>query len=178
MKEGGFYGWPWYYMGGHQDPRLMGTHPELKDKVITPDVILQPHFASLEMVFYTGKQFPSDYSGDAFAAEHGSWNRAHRSGYEVIRVPMKDGHATGEYEDFLTGFVTADGKVWGRPVGVTVGNDGSLFVTETGRGRSGTSSTPGSKQSTDKERPITSVALFCEIFRFITFVREPRRRAS
>src|SRR5271154_84040 len=132
VKEGGFYGWPWFYMGGHQDPRLMGTHPELKDKVITPDVILQPHFASLEMVFYTGKQFPSDYTGDGFAAEHGSWNRAHRSGYEVIRIPMHDGHATGEYEDFLTGFVTADGKVWGRPVGVTVAKDGSLFVTDDG----------------------------------------------
>jgi glucose/arabinose dehydrogenase len=132
VKEDGFYGWPWYYMGGHQDPRLMGTHPELKNKVITPDVILQPHFASLEIVFYTGKQFPSDYSGDAFAAEHGSWNRAHRSGYEVIRVPMRNGHATGEYEDFLTGFVTADGRVWGRPVGVTVGQDGSLFVTDDG----------------------------------------------
>jgi glucose/arabinose dehydrogenase len=132
VKEGGFYGWPWYYMGGHQDPRLAGTHPELKDKVITPDVILQPHFASLELAFYTGKQFPSDYSGDGFAAEHGSWNRAHRSGYEVIRIPMHDGHATGEYEDFLTGFVTSDGKVWGRPVGVTVAKDGSLFVTDDG----------------------------------------------
>jgi glucose/arabinose dehydrogenase len=110
----------------------MGTHPELKDKVITPDVLLQSHFASLEMLFYTGKQFPSEYQGDAFAAEHGSWNRAHRAGYEVIRVPMRDGHATGEYEDFLTGFVTPDGKVWGRPVGVTLGNDGSLFVTDDG----------------------------------------------
>jgi glucose/arabinose dehydrogenase len=132
VKEDGFYGWPWWYMGGHQDPRLAGTHPELKAKVITPDVILQPHFASLEMVFYTGKEFPSAYDGDAFAAEHGSWNRAHRSGYEVIRVPMRDGHATGEYEDFLTGFVTPDGKVWGRPVGVTVAKDGSLFVTDDG----------------------------------------------
>jgi glucose/arabinose dehydrogenase len=132
VKEDGFYGWPWYYMGGHQDPRLAGTHPELKDKVITPDVILQPHFASLELAFYTGKQFPSAYEGDGFAAEHGSWNRAHRSGYEVIRIPMHDGKATGEYEDFLTGFVTSDGKVWGRPVGVTVGKDGSLFVTDDG----------------------------------------------
>ncbi len=148
VKEDGFYGWPWYYMGNHQDPRLVGTHPELKGKVITPDVILQPHFASLEMVFYpsgttSSKQkpgegpmpshsFPVDYLGDAFAAEHGSWNRAHRSGYEVIRVPMHNGHATGEYEDFLTGFVTADGKVWGRPVGVTLGQDGSLYVTDDG----------------------------------------------
>ena len=134
VKEDGFYGWPWYYMGGHQDPRLMGTHPELKSKVITPTIrrFLQPHFASLELAFYTGKQFPSSYDGDGFAAEHGSWNRAHRAGYEVIRVPMHDGHATGEYEDFLTGFVTSDGKVWGRPVGVTVAKDGSLFVTDDG----------------------------------------------
>ncbi len=132
VKEDGFYGWPWWYMGGHQDPRHVGKHPELKDKVITPDVILQPHFASLELAFYTGKQFPASYSGDGFAAEHGSWNKSKRAGYEVIRIPMKNGHATGEYEDFLTGFVTPDGKVWGRPVGVAVGNDGSLFVTDDG----------------------------------------------
>ena len=132
VQEGGFYGWPWYYMGQHQDPRLMGTHPELKSKVLTPDVLVNPHFASLELTFYTAHQFPSTFMGDGFAAEHGSWNRSKRSGYEVIRIPMHDGHATGEYEDFLTGFVTPDGKVWGRPVGVTVANDGSLFVTDDG----------------------------------------------
>jgi glucose/arabinose dehydrogenase len=132
VKEDGFYGWPWYYIGSHQDPRHAGKHPELKDKVIIPDVLLQSHFASLQMLFYDGKQFPSSYTGDIFAAEHGSWNRAHRAGYEVIRAPMKDGHATGEYEDFLTGFVNPDGSVWGRPVGVTVGQDGSLFVTDDG----------------------------------------------
>lgn len=134
IEEGGFYGWPWWYMGGHQDPRLEGKHPELKDKVTTPDVLLQPHFASLEMNFYEGSQFPADYKGDAFAAEHGSWNKSNRVGYEVIRVPMQDGKATGEYDDFLTGFTTADGHVWGRPVGVTVGDDGSLFVTDDGSG--------------------------------------------
>ena len=134
IQEGGFYGWPWYYMGGHQDPRLMGTHPELKSKVITPDVLVQPHMASLGMTFYpTSKSnFPSEYDGDGFAAEHGSWNRANRGGYEVIRIPMKNGVATGEYEDFLTGFVTAGGQVWGRPVGVAVGHDGSLYVTDDG----------------------------------------------
>ena len=132
VKEDGFYGWPWYYMGSNQDPRHEGKHPELKGKVLVPDVLLQPHFASLEMQFYQGSEFPADYKGDAFAAEHGSWNKSKRAGYEVIRVPMRDGHATGEYEDFLTGFVTADGKVWGRPVGVTVAKDGSLFVTDDG----------------------------------------------
>jgi len=132
VQDGGFYGWPWYYMGGLHDPRHKGKHPELKDKVITPDVILQPHFASLEMTFYNGKQFPSEYQGDVFAAEHGSWNRKKRTGYEVIRVPLKNGHATGEYEDFLTGFVTETGLVWGRPVGVAVGKDGSLFVSDDG----------------------------------------------
>lgn len=132
IQDGGFYGWPWFYMGGNWDPKHKGKHPELKDKVITPDVLLQPHFASLEMLFYEGKQFPAEYQGDIFAAEHGSWNRKKRSGYEVIRVPVKNGHATGEYEDFLTGFVIADGKVWGRPVGVAVGKDGSLFVSDDG----------------------------------------------
>jgi glucose/arabinose dehydrogenase len=132
VKEGGFYGWPWYYMGDHQDPRHEGKHPELKNKVIVPDVLLQPHNASLEMTFYEGNQFPSDYKGDIFAAEHGSWNKAERAGYEVIRVPLKNGKATGEYEDFVTGFVTPDGQVWGRPVGVAVAPDGSLMVTDDG----------------------------------------------
>jgi glucose/arabinose dehydrogenase len=132
IEPGGFYGWPWFYMGGHWDPRHQGKHPELKSKVLTPDVLLQPHNASLEMTFYEGTQFPADYRGDIFASEHGSWNKAVRTGYEVIRVPLKDGHATGEYEDFLTGFVTPSGDVWGRPVGVTVAKDGSLIVTDDG----------------------------------------------
>jgi glucose/arabinose dehydrogenase len=157
VKEGSFFGWPWYYMGGHQDPRLPQpcangtganmqaqalTDDQAKDckrvdlsaKVSTPDVLVQPHMASLEMVFYpqTTKQFPAEFDGNAFAAEHGSWNRANRAGYEVISIPMHDGHATGEYDDFLTGFLTKDGLVWGRPVGVAVANDGSLFVTDDG----------------------------------------------
>jgi glucose/arabinose dehydrogenase len=166
VPEGSFFGWPWYYMGGHRDPRLQdpcaggtGPNPQLAAPltqaqaancqrkniaalVKTPDVIVQPHMASLEMVFYPanpdwgsreqGHFFPNTYDGDAFAAEHGSWNRKNRAGYEVISIPMHDGHATDEYDDFLTGFVTADGQVWGRPVGVAVGNDGSLFVTDDG----------------------------------------------
>jgi glucose/arabinose dehydrogenase len=131
VQDGGFYGWPWWYMGGHQDPRHQGKHPELKDKVVTPDVILQPHNASLEMTFYGGKQFPAEYQGDIFASEHGSWNKAIRAGYEVIRVPRhQTARASGEYEDFVTGFVLGDGSVWGRPVGITVASDGSLLVTD------------------------------------------------
>lgn len=137
IKEDGFYGWPYFYMGGHQDPRLIGKHPELQSKTLTPDVLVQPHMASLQMVFATklagkGISFPAQYEGDAFAAEHGSWNRAQRAGYEVIRIPMHNGRAEGSYEDFLTGFVTPDGQVWGRPVGVTIANDGSMFVTDDG----------------------------------------------
>jgi glucose/arabinose dehydrogenase len=132
VEENGFYGWPWYYSGGNPDPRMNGKHPELKDKTIVPDVLLEPHNASLELTFYEGKQFPSQYGGDIFAAEHGSWNRSVRTGYEVILVPVRNGKATGEYEDFVTGFVTPDGNVWGRPVGVAVAPDGSLIVTDDG----------------------------------------------
>jgi glucose/arabinose dehydrogenase len=132
LEPGGFYGWPWYYIGNHQDPKHAGKHPELAGKVIVPDVLIQSHSASLCMTFYTATQFPQEYRGDAFAAEHGSWNRAHRTGYKVIRVPMKEGKATGEYEDFMTGFVTESGDVWGRPVGVTVAADGSLLVSDDG----------------------------------------------
>ncbi|MEO7317655.1 MAG: sorbosone dehydrogenase family protein, partial [Chthoniobacteraceae bacterium] len=130
VQDGGFYGWPWFYMGGNQDPRHAGKRPELKEKVLTPDVILQAHSASLDMTFYDGQQFPAEYREHAFAAEHGSWNRSRRTGYKVIRVPTKDGKATGEYIDFLTGFVTPEGDVWGRPVGVTVARDGALLVSD------------------------------------------------
>jgi glucose/arabinose dehydrogenase len=131
VQEGGFYGWPWWYTGAHQDPRHAGKHAELKDKVIVADVLLQPHNASLGIVFYDGKQFPADYTGDLFAAEHGSWNRSTRAGYEVIRVPRHQTHqASGEYQDFLTGFVLPNGDVWGRPVGVAIAKDGSLLVTD------------------------------------------------
>ena len=161
VPEHSFFGWPWYYMGGHRDPRLQdpcanGTGPnmqlakpltdaEAKDckrediskQVRTPDVLVQPHMASLEMTFYPHTHdlmgaFPQSYDGGAFAAEHGSWNRAKRAGYNVIFIPMKNGHATGEYDDFLDGFVTKEGQVWGRPVGVAVAPDGSLFVTDDG----------------------------------------------
>ena len=133
VADGGFYGWPWYYTGGNPDPRFPGKHPELKDKTIVPDVLLEPHNASLEMLFYEADQFPKEYHSDIFAAEHGSWNRHQRTGYEVIRVPVdSSGKATGEYEDFLTGFVTPQGGVWGRPVGIAVAKDGALLVSDDG----------------------------------------------
>jgi len=133
VQDGGFYGWPWWYMGAHQDPRHKGKHPELKDKAIVPDVLLQPHTASLGFIFYEGGQFPAEYQGDIFASQHGSWNRAARAGYEVIRVPLhQSGKASGEYQDFLTGFVLDSGDVWGRPVGVTTAPDGSLLITDDG----------------------------------------------
>jgi glucose/arabinose dehydrogenase len=133
VAEGGFYGWPWWYMGDHQDPRHEGKHSELKGKVIVPDVLLEPHNASLEMTFYEGMQFPAEYRGDIFASQHGSWNRSVRTGYEVIRIPLhQTTRASGEYEDFLTGFVVDNGHVWGRPVGVTEAQDGSLLVTDDG----------------------------------------------
>lgn len=134
VEEGGFYGWPWYYIGPNQDPRHEGKHPELKDKVVVPDVLLQSHMASLDLDFYDGDKFPRQYHNDGFASEHGSWNRARRVGYKVIRLPMKDGKATGEFEDFLVGFVTKDGNVWGRPVGVAVAKDGALMVTDDASG--------------------------------------------
>jgi hypothetical protein len=115
--------------GGRRPRRLFW-----KDKVIVPEVLVQSHSASLCMTFYTGEQYPREYRLDAFAAEHGSWNRSRRTGYKVIRVPLKSGKATGEYEDFLVGFVTPEGNVWGRPVGVTVAKDGALLVTDDGSG--------------------------------------------
>jgi glucose/arabinose dehydrogenase len=131
VERGGFYGWPWFYIGGNYDPAHTGKHPELKDKVIVPDVLVQPHSASLGMTFYDGKMFPAEYTGDIFAAEHGSWNHAKGAGHEVIRIPLEKGKATGVYEDFLTGFNT-DANLWGRPVGVATASDGSLLVTDDG----------------------------------------------
>jgi glucose/arabinose dehydrogenase len=133
VKDGDFFGWPWFYMGGNQDPRHPGKRPELKAQVKTPDVLIEPHSASLEMVFYTTPDARADYRTTILAAQHGSWNKTTRTGYKVIRVPLKDGvEPTGEYEDFLTGFVTDDGQVWGRPVGVAVAKDGSLLVSDDG----------------------------------------------
>jgi glucose/arabinose dehydrogenase len=130
VREGAFYGWPWYYIGGHGEPRHAGERPDLKDKITVPDVLIQAHSASLGMTFYDGAQFPAEYRGNIFAAEHGSWNRSKRTGYKVIRVVVKDGVPTGEYDDFAIGFLVNDSEVWGRPVGVAVDKDGALLVSE------------------------------------------------
>ena len=138
VKEGGYYGWPWYYIGNHEDPRHAGERPDLAGKAIVPDVLEQSHSASLQMTFYTAASgpavFPADYRGNVFAALHGSWNRTIRTGYKVIRVLLNHGVPTGQYDDFLTGFVADNRSVWGRPVGVTVAHDGALLVTEDGNG--------------------------------------------
>ena len=131
VREGGFYGWPWYYLGAHEDPRRKDERPDLKDKVVTPDVLLQAHSASLQMTFYDGQSFPADYRGHAFSALHGSWNRGHRTGYKVIRIPVDaSGTPTGSYEDFVTGFALAEDDVWGRPVGLAVTKGGALLIAE------------------------------------------------
>jgi glucose/arabinose dehydrogenase len=135
VVEGAFYGWPWYFIGGHEDPRHAHARPDLKNKVTVPDVLMQAHSAPLQMVFYERDNFPAGYKGSAFATMHGSWNREKRTGYKVVRLLFDGrGKPTGEYEDFMTGFVVSDTQVWGRPVGVAVANDGSLFVTEDGSG--------------------------------------------
>ncbi len=130
VTQGAFYGWPWYYLGDHQDPRHKGERTDLANQITTPDVLIQAHSAPLGIAFYTADQFPSEYKGDAFVTLHGSWNRSKRTGYKVVRLLMKDGKPTGVYEDFLVGFVGDDKSVWGRPVGVAVAHDGSLLVSD------------------------------------------------
>ena len=135
VKDSSFYGWPWYYIGSNEDPRHKDARPDLKGKVTVPDVLMQAHSAPLQIVFYEGNDFPASYKGSAFVALHGSWNRADRTGYKVVRLLFDNaGKPSGEYEDFLTGFVISDKQVWGRPVGVAVAKDGSLFVTEDSNG--------------------------------------------
>ncbi|MER8832700.1 sorbosone dehydrogenase family protein [Mesorhizobium sp. M0909] len=134
VKDGAFYGWPWYYIGNHEDPRHQGERPDLAGKATVPDVLMQAHSAPMNIAFYYGENFPADYRGDAFVTMHGSWNRGARTGYKVVRLKFRDGKPTGEYEDFMTGFVISNDAVWGRPVGVAMAKDGSLIVTEDGNG--------------------------------------------
>ena len=136
VRQGHFYGWPWYYMGSNEDPRHKNERPDLVGKVTVPDVPYTAHSASLNLVFYpknNGKHaFPDEYDGDGFAVFHGSWNRASRTGHKVVRVIIKDGKPTGEYQDFMTGMITDDGDAWGRPVGAAVAKDGSLLISDDG----------------------------------------------
>jgi len=135
VDQNQFYGWPWFYIGANEDGRPASKRPDLKDTIAVPDVMIQAHSAALQIVFYDGDDFPAEYKGSAFVTLHGSWDRGRRTGYKVVRVLFDTaGKATGQYEDFLTGFVVSEKQVWGRPVGVAVGADGSLFVTEDGNG--------------------------------------------
>jgi glucose/arabinose dehydrogenase len=139
VKKGGFYGWPWYYIGANEDPRLKGIRPDLKNTVLVPDTLIQSHSAPLGMVVYQAPKgaknaFPKEYEGDIFLALHGSWNRATRTGYKVVRVMMKGGVPTGQYQDFMTGMVLSDRDVWGRPAAVEVALDGALLVVDDGGG--------------------------------------------
>ncbi len=132
VRAGGFYGWPWWYLGAHEDPRHKGERPDLEHVAIDPDVYLQAHSAPLGIVFYRGggAAGASAWGGDAFVALHGSWNRAVRTGYKLVRLPFKGGAPTGAYVDVMTGFVVDDRSVWGRPVGVAEARDGALIVTD------------------------------------------------
>ena len=132
VREGGFYGWPYFYMGNHPDPRKKGAHPEMGPQTLVPDVPVQSHSATLNLCFYDAKQFPTEYRGNIFAAFHGSWNRETRTGYKIVRVVVdpSTGKARGDYEDFVTGFVKDKDSVWGRPVGIAVAKDGSLLFSE------------------------------------------------
>jgi glucose/arabinose dehydrogenase len=139
VKKDGFYGWPWYYIGANEDPRLKGIRPDLGTKVLVPDTLIQSHSAPLGMVVYQAPKgakfaFPKQYEGDIFVALHGSWNRSIRTGYKVVRVLMKNGVPTGQYQDFMTGMVLSDRDVWGRPAAVEVAADGALLVVDDGGG--------------------------------------------
>jgi glucose/arabinose dehydrogenase len=140
VTDGGFYGWPYSYIGQHYDPKFVGAFPDLVGRAIVPDVLLPAHSAPLGITFYTGTQFPSRYRSGGFVALHGSWNRTVPSGYRVGFFPMVNGRP-GPIEDFLTGFLASTGedgtpvRHWGRPVGVVTSPDGALLVSDDGGNR-------------------------------------------
>lgn len=132
VQQGGFYGWPYAYLGANHDPRLP-SRPDLEQRTIVPEVLFQAHSAALGLAFYTASMFPPAYRQDAFVAFRGSWNRDQGTGYKVVRVPFDaKGQPKGYYEDFVTGW-TIDPKipsVWGRPVGLAIAQDGSLLIAD------------------------------------------------
>jgi len=136
VKEGGYYGWPWYYMGKYEEPRLKGDRPDLAGKATAPDVPFTAHSAATNILFYTATSgrsaFPASYRGQAFVVLHGSWNRALRTGHKIVTLPMRNGVPTGEYVDFLTGFITEEGNAWGRPVAIVQLQDGSMLLSDDG----------------------------------------------
>lgn len=134
VQDGAFYGWPWYYIGSNEDPAMKGKRPDLKGQVRVPEVLIQPHSSALSVAFYDADSFPADYRGDAFVALHGSHSRPGRTGYKVIRVRMNQGRPSGEYEDFMTGFMVDNDRAWGRPAGVAVTKDGALLVSDDANG--------------------------------------------
>jgi glucose/arabinose dehydrogenase len=134
VKDGGFYGWPFAYLGPHPDPRRAGERPDLVAKTEQPDLLFAAHSAVLGVVFYEGSMFPKDWAGDAIVAMHGSWNRSERTGYKLVRVRFHEGRPVGGYDDFVTGWMRdpRSADVWGRPVGLLVLGDGSLLVSDDG----------------------------------------------
>ena len=140
IKDGGFYGWPYSYIGQHPDPRYVGAFPDLVKRALVPDVLIPAHSAALGVAFYTGTLFPQRYRNGGFVALHGSWNRSTASGYKVAFFPVANGKP-GPLEDFMTGFLLNDGaggtrvERWGRPVGVTVARDGALLISDDGSNR-------------------------------------------
>jgi glucose/arabinose dehydrogenase len=136
IQDGAFYGWPYSYIGSNVDSRVKQEKPDLVARAIIPDVLLGAHVAPLQFTFYNGKQFPASFYGGAFVTEHGSWNRASRSGYQVTFVAFKDGKPSADPVPFLTGLVPdpKGSQVYGRPVGVTTAPDGSLLVSDDGIG--------------------------------------------
>jgi glucose/arabinose dehydrogenase/cytochrome c2 len=137
VKPGAWYGWPWYYMGSNEDPRHKGARPDLMGKATLPDVPFTSHSAAVNLDFYTvtsgASAFPAEYRGEGLAVLHGSWNRGYRTGHKVVRIKMRNGAPTGEYQDFLTGFIVNDAGAWGRPVALVVLNDGSALLSDDGQ---------------------------------------------
>jgi glucose/arabinose dehydrogenase len=134
VRDGAFYGWPYAYLGPHEEPRRKGERPDLVAKTIAPSVLVQAHSAALGVAFYEGSMFPAEYRGSAFVAFHGSWNRSKRTGYKIVRIPFRNGKPAGGYDDFVVGWMTDENArdVWGRPVGLLVLRDGSLLISDDG----------------------------------------------